>query len=413
MRFSGKAYLLTVVLMVGFLLVSTLMVIAADKPDKLVIWPSVEETSVALANELAAQFEAEYGIPVVVQPLHIDLQANQLLLDGPAGFGADLITFSQEDLGTMILQGLLSPYEGDLALDDATRDAFIPLAVEAMMYDGKLWGLPMSVDTYTLVYNKDLVPEPPKTFDELKKIAAEFTDTSNKKYGFLFDVNSFYYTHAFIRGFGGYVFGRDADGGYIIDDIGLNNAGAQEAVAFIKSFFDEGLMPTDVNYVMMDSQFIEGNTPMIINGPWAYDSYLKAGVNLGVATLPELPGGKSPITFSGARAWGISAYSKHKEWAKILAEFMTSKEALTLSYEVTGFIPPHKELTDLVNQNPFAAGVLAQFQASDLMPSCPEMAPVWGAMYQAVITSIRGEAEIKDALDLAVEMVQESIAEMQ
>ena len=84
MRFSGKAYLLTVVLMVGFLLVSTLMVIAADKPDKLVIWPSVEETSVALANELAAQFEAEYGIPVVVQPLHIDLQANQLLLDGPA-----------------------------------------------------------------------------------------------------------------------------------------------------------------------------------------------------------------------------------------------------------------------------------------------------------------------------------------
>ena len=80
---------------------------------------------------------------------------------------------------------------------------------------------------------------------------------------------------------------------------------------------------------------------------------------------------------------------------------------------MTGFIPPHKELTDLVNQNPFAAGVLAQFQASDLMPSCPEMAPVWGAMYQAVITSIRGEAEIKDALDLAVEMVQESIAEMQ
>ena len=91
---------------------------------------------------------------------------------------------------------------------------------------------------------------------------------------------------------------------------------------------------------------------------------------------------------------------------------MTSKEALTLSYEVTGFIPPHKELTDLVNQNPFAAGCWRSFRRRS-HAQLPEMAPVWGAMYQAVITSIRGEAEIKDALDLAVEMVQESIAEMQ
>lgn len=391
---------------------SSVLYSSENKPDQLVVWPSNEPQLVEFTEIMASQFEEEYGVKVVVNPLRLADQPGQLILDGPAGSGPDLFTFSQENLGRLIIQGIIEPLEGEVAISDEKKNSFLPLALEAMTYEGKMYGFPHSVDTYVLLYNKDLVSNPPETFSELKEIAAELTDITRQRYGFLYSAEFFYFNHCFLAGFGGYIFGQTEEGACDVEDIGLNNQGAQQGLAYIKSFFEEGLMPLDVNYDMADSQFMAGNTAMIISGPWAYDIFLKKGINLGVAPLPMLPNGKYPVSMSGARALGISYYSNNKEWAKILAEYMTSKEALKHRFEMTSAIPPLVELKDEVAKDPFSAAVFEQFERSIPMPSCPEMGPVWGPMDDAVSLVIRDETTIEEALDEAVQAIKESITEM-
>ncbi|GFP36304.1 arabinogalactan oligomer / maltooligosaccharide transport system substrate-binding protein, partial [Candidatus Hakubella thermalkaliphila] len=90
---------------------------------------------------------------------------------------------------------------------------------------------PIGIETYALLYNKDLVDELPETWDELIEFAAEFNDIPNNRFGFMMEPANFYYVYAFIGGHGGYVFG---DGNTNPDDIGLNNAGAIEGAKFLQ-----------------------------------------------------------------------------------------------------------------------------------------------------------------------------------
>lgn len=39
-----------------------------------------------------------------------------------------------------------------------------------MTVDGKTYGYPVAMEAVSLIYNKDLLPEPPKTFEEIAKI---------------------------------------------------------------------------------------------------------------------------------------------------------------------------------------------------------------------------------------------------
>ena len=47
------------------------------------------------------------------------------------------------------------------------KGRFIPTTLEAMTYRGTVYGLPLNYKVITLIYNKKLVPTPPKTTAEL------------------------------------------------------------------------------------------------------------------------------------------------------------------------------------------------------------------------------------------------------
>ncbi len=71
-------------------------------------------------------------------------------------------------IGDIVLQGLADPVD----LGDA-KGEYSPTAINAVTYDGKTYGVPMVVETYGVFYNKNLVPEAPKTMDDLMNIAKE------------------------------------------------------------------------------------------------------------------------------------------------------------------------------------------------------------------------------------------------
>ena len=83
------------------------------------------------------------------------------------------------------LQRLSAKYPGflDFYLDDAIRKRFIPTTMEAMTYRGTVYGLPLNYKVITLIYNKKLVPTPPKTSGELVTVAKKLTDKKAGRFG--------------------------------------------------------------------------------------------------------------------------------------------------------------------------------------------------------------------------------------
>ncbi|HEX7203452.1 MAG TPA: extracellular solute-binding protein, partial [Arthrobacter sp.] len=61
-------------------------------------------------------------------------------------------------------RGWLQPLEGDMAIE---TDGMLEPTIEAGTYQDKLYTAPVSSDGGILYYRKDLVPEAPKTWDEM------------------------------------------------------------------------------------------------------------------------------------------------------------------------------------------------------------------------------------------------------
>ena len=61
-----------------------------------------------------------------------------------------------------------------------------------------------------LIYNKALVPTPPKSFDEVIALDRELSAQGKK--AILWDYNKSFFTWPLLAGPGGYIFGSDAKG---------------------------------------------------------------------------------------------------------------------------------------------------------------------------------------------------------
>ena len=157
--------------------------------------------------------------------------------------------------------------------------------------------------------------------------------------------------------------------------------------------------------------FIEGNILFDYNGPWAIRAYKDAGIDVGVAPLPLLPNGERPVTFSGVRTYCINTYTDYPNAAKLLAQFLTSKEALLRRYELTNQLPPRNDLLSEpeIRDNPVNSGFLEQAVHSQPMPSIPHMQAVWHSM-EIAITELwnNPDADVKAELDRAVNDIRES-----
>lgn len=373
---------------------------------KLVIWESAGPETEFL-NAVKDQFTAETGIEIEVVPVDQLSQAAKLALDGPAGKGADIVVWPHDRIGQSVLEGLLAPL--DVTPEFLTQ--YIDSTIDAMSYGGEVYGIPYALETTALIYNKDLLPIIPNNMDVLFTIAKELTE--GEEYGFLYDISNFYFTYGFLGGFGGYVF-KQTENGLDVEDIGLGNEGAIQGAELILKFRKEGLIPEGTDYSVTDGLFKEGKVAAIINGPWAFAEYKKAGINYGIAPLPKLSNGKYPTTFIGVKGYYISAFTENKDAAMQFITWLTSKEMAFKHYEMNSIIPTNKEVLKMpeFQENKDFLAFATQADRGMPMPNVPEMGQVWDPMANAITLFLNEEATPDLALELAVEQILESIQEM-
>jgi len=377
------------------------------KPEEgatIVVWES-QGAEGDFIKYAAQEFEKRYGIKVKFEPVESTQTVNKLQQDGPAGVGADIIAAPHDQLGKMVAAGLIQPNHNP----ERFKKDFLEAAVQGITYEGEIYGYPIGIETYALFYNKDIIKQPPKTFEEIIEFAKKYNNPKEKKYALMWNVGDPYYSYSFLSAFGGYVFGNN---GTNKDDIGLNNEGAIEGAKYFKSLrsiYD--VKQKDANYQFMSGQFENNKAAMIINGPWAVAGYKKAKVNFGVAPLPTMKG-KQPISFSGIRGLYLSSFTKYPNAAKLFLDFVTSDELLLKRFEMTGQIPPVKSLMDKpeIKDDPIVAGFMAQAQYSTPMPSIPQMSLVWEPLGAAFSAIWDGKMEPKEALDKAVQIIKDAIA---
>jgi arabinogalactan oligomer / maltooligosaccharide transport system substrate-binding protein len=378
-----------------------------SKPEKLVVWEDKDKSG--WLEKVAADFEKEHGVKIEFKEVEMATKMrDQMRLDGPAGTGPDVLTLPHDQVGQVATEGLIA----ELKVGDDVAKRFSESTIAAETFDGKLFGLPKSSETPVFVYNKDLMKEVPKTMDELYTFSKDFT--KDGKYGFLALWDNFYFAHGLIGGMGGYVFNNN-DGTLDPKDIGLNNEGAVEGTEFIQKWYTDKLFPNGIigenGGSALDGLFQEGKVASVMNGPWSFQPYKDAGVNIGMAALPTLPNGDHVKTFMGVKGWHVSAYSKNQEWATKFIDFITSDENSKYRFEQTQEVPTNVALVEdpAIAENEGAKAVAEQSQYAVPMPNIPEMAEVWKPMADALQTVVTGKSEPKAALDSAVEQIKANI----
>ncbi|MFZ3589182.1 sugar ABC transporter substrate-binding protein [Bacillus sp. DJP31] len=376
-----------------------------EKPEKLTMWVNDEEKQKAAIADIVAKYTEETGIEVEITGVSMLDQVKNLALDAPAGTGPDVFFQPHDRIGDIVTQGLAEPIVIENEKD------YSPTAIEAVTYDGEIYGVPHVVETYGLYYNKDLVKEAPATMEELMTIAKDQTDATQDKYGFLMEAANFYFVYPFFAGYGGYVFNKE-DGAYDAADIGLGNEGAVEGGELVQSWFSNGYIPKEITGDVMNGLFTGGKVATVITGPWNIPTYRDAlGDKLATAPLPTLANGEHPKSFVGVKSWMVSSYSENKEWSLDLLKFITNTENQMAYYETAGEMPANEAaLTDKkITEDPLMKGFAEQIAYGEPMPSIPQMQQVWDPMGDALQFIANGD-DVGEVLTETVQIIKDNIA---
>jgi maltose/maltodextrin transport system substrate-binding protein len=283
-------------------------------------------------------------------------------------------------------------------------DDIDPLAWKAFNIGGRTWGYPISIEAVSLIYNKDLVPTPPKSFEEV--IALDKKLSAQGKKAILWDYNNTYFTWPVLAAGGGYAFKQKADGTYDANDTGVNNAGALKGAELIAAMIKDGVMPKGAGYADMEAAVNQGKVAMMINGPWAWDNLKKSKINFGVAKIPTVAG-KKAAPFVGVMGAMVNKSSPNRDIAvEFIENHMLSVAGLkAINDDVPLGTPASKAFFNQLKSDPNIQATMASAQDGAPMPNIPEMGRFWSSMASALQNMTEGRQGPKEALDAAAKRI--------
>lgn len=329
---------------------------------KLTIWTDHDRLTVM--RELAVLYKANHAVDVVVES-HDDLLGDYMSA-APAGGGPDIAIFAHDRIGQLYREGLLSP----IILNGLEND-FVPTALDAMTMSGDLYALPYAVENLAMFYNTELVSTPPATWDELHIIGLTLQEMGTVDWGFAL-AGAGYDAYPLMTTNGGYVFGKNPDGSWNTDDLGIGSAGM---IAFGETAHNwnlEGFLNPSVDWAEAHNLFMAGKVPWIMAGPWALGQIRDSGVPYAIHTFP------SGHPFLGVQGFVINSFSTEKELAaSFLTGFIADTYPMTRLYEEGNRPPAYIPVLNTISDPDMLA--FGQVAANaELMPNIPEMGCVWG-----------------------------------
>lgn len=264
---------------------------------------------------------------VHVRPLPVGYNLEKIATGIVTGTPPDVMTISNDMLTELAWQGAFMPLDQMLAERGVRRQDYFPSCWRAGQVNGRLYALPVTSDSYLLLYNKGAFREagldpnrPPRTLAELDAYAARLTKRGPsgeiERMGF---VPWIMWDHSLMYG---WMFGGE-----------WYDASTQRVTptdpAIIRSFEWQRTYARkyDINKIMSFQQgfgayssamspFYAGKVAMIVEGEWQVTFTRKYAPKLdwGAAPMPPPPGGR--IASSGGLVlFAIPVGSRHPQEA--------------------------------------------------------------------------------------------------
>jgi arabinogalactan oligomer/maltooligosaccharide transport system substrate-binding protein len=351
----------------------------------LTVW--VDANRAEALEDVAAQFTEESGVKVeLVQKDFGDIQ-EQFIAQVPSGEGPDITIGAHDWLGNLVTNGVVAPVElGDTAGD------FQQVAIDAVTFEGQVYGVPYSIENIALVRNTELAPEAPATYDEMVAMGKE----AGTEFPFIVQVgpeSDPYHLYPFQTSFGAPVFAQNDDGTYNPDELLLGSEGGDEFAAWLAEQGEAGNLNVSLTGELAIERFNAGDSPFIITGPWNVPASQEAGIDVAIDPIPA-PGDQPAQPFVGVNAFFVSSESENQLAAnEFLTNYLGTEEVQTALYEAGGRAPANTAAFEAASSDPIVGGFGAVGAEAVPMPNIPEMGQVWAfwGVTEAAIIEGKGD----------------------
>jgi arabinogalactan oligomer/maltooligosaccharide transport system substrate-binding protein len=374
---------------------------------ELVVWHAyrgAEKAAFEKAVGLFNEANAAAGVKAKTLAVPYDAYADKITAAVPRGRGPDVFIFAQDRLGGWVEGGqTVEPL--DFFLEDEIVDSLLPNMMEAMTYRGQVYGLPLNYKSITLIYNKALIDAPPKTTDELVKMAKGLTNSASGKFGLAYEYSNYFFHAALMNAFGGGVFDDSANPT-------IDQPANIEAIKLMMDWYkEEGILPADPSAALIGTLFNGGNAAMVFSGPWFLGEI--EGVDFGLAPLPTVneAGGKPMGPWLTVEGVYISAGSNHKDEAYEFAKFLVGEEAARVMALDGRQLPTNAAVYEdsAVAGDEVLAAFRKQLETAVVMPNYAEMTLMWSPVTTAMNKIVKGSATPEAAMGTAQQEVRTSI----
>lgn len=287
--------------------------------------------------------------------------------------------------------------------DYGTSD-LLPAPTATGKYQGKTYAVPFFTDAGLLYYRKDLVPNAPKTWDELVQDCAVAKKNAMGCYAGQFqqyDGLTVNVQEAIVDSGGSLV---DAQGKAVV-----NTPQAKAGLQRLVTAFQDGVIPKEaITYAEEDGRkaFQQGRLLFLRNWPYVYTLASKPGDGnvvtgkFGVVPLPGNGDGKPGSSFLGGWDLSVNANSQHKDGARQLAAFLVGDAQQRLLLDKASVSPVRAALYDdpqLQKKYPYFSALKASLGAA--VPAPPG---TWSgislAIQKGAYPALQGKISVDEAL---------------
>jgi len=296
-------------------------------------------------------------------------------------------------------KGWLQPLKDKMALETT---GMLEAPVEAASYKGTLYAAPQDSDGGILFYRKDLVPEAPKTWDEMMGMCSIAKANNIGCYSGQYKQYEGLTVNA--------AEAINSAGGSVLDDQGKPSLTTPEAKAglenLVKAYKDGNIPEEAITYQEEQGRraFQEGNLLFHRNWPYIYSLISTEGSSVvkdkfGMAPLPGKDGpGASSL---GGHSSAISVYSKNKATALDFLKFMTDEEQQKFFANQGSKAPVLSSLyedKELVAKLPYLTVLQTSIQNAVPRPVTPFYPAVTEAIQVNAYAALKGEKSAEQAL---------------
>ena len=265
----------------------------------------------------------------------------------------DLLLIDNQYVARLAAAELVNDLTNDV--DSEFLQRYVPGAQETMRFKGKLYGLPISMESMALYYNTDLVTDPARDLTDLLNQAAPEQQVVVQL--------GFYRAYWGIQAFGGQMFNAD-------DQIALNEGGFSDWLTWLQKAEDQPGITLINDQDEALALFAQGKAAYLTGEKWMLNPLQEVlgREKVGVVSLPAGPKGEAgPFLVVEAALINQASGAIEQTVAFEFAKYMTELENQTLLMEQANRVPANVNVD--TTAYPAIGGFLEQARTSFVPPN--------------------------------------------